>query len=177
MDRESASHFETYCQHLGFSVLLIVTSLDVTYCTFANAYKTKKSYQDGDSPPTATLHRCALVVGPSVGITQDPILVKKKHQNMWRNSVFYLRHFFPTVRMQIELKKEVIHQENERCRVSKQTQFRSRGLLVTISPPNQQQQQQQQHCTIFVNLGLFRHFETVTNIRTWRKSHRYWRML
>ena len=30
---------------------------------------------------------------------------------------------------------------------------------------------------IFVNLGLFRHFETVTNIRTWIKSHRYWRML
>ena len=25
--------------------------------------------------------------------------------------------------------------------------------------------------TIFVNLGLFRHFETVTNIRTWIKSH------
>jgi hypothetical protein len=31
--------------------------------------------------------------------------------------------------------------------------------------------------TIFVNLGLFQHFETVTNIRTWIKSHRYWRML
>ena len=31
--------------------------------------------------------------------------------------------------------------------------------------------------TIFVNLGLFRHFETVTNIRTWIKSHWYWRML
>ena len=31
--------------------------------------------------------------------------------------------------------------------------------------------------TIFVNLGLFRHFEAVTNIRTWIKSHRYWRML
>jgi hypothetical protein len=31
--------------------------------------------------------------------------------------------------------------------------------------------------TIFVNLGVFRHFETVTNIRTWIKSHRYWRML
>jgi hypothetical protein len=31
--------------------------------------------------------------------------------------------------------------------------------------------------TIFVNLGLFRHFETITNIRTWIKSHRYWRML
>ena len=31
--------------------------------------------------------------------------------------------------------------------------------------------------TIFVNLGLFRHFETVTNTRTWIKSHRYWRML
>jgi hypothetical protein len=31
--------------------------------------------------------------------------------------------------------------------------------------------------TIFVNLGLFRHFETVTNIRAWIKSHRYWRML
>jgi hypothetical protein len=31
--------------------------------------------------------------------------------------------------------------------------------------------------TIFINLGLFRHFETVTNIRTWIKSHRYWRML
>ena len=29
--------------------------------------------------------------------------------------------------------------------------------------------------TIFVNLGLFRHFETVTNMRTWIKSHRYWR--
>jgi hypothetical protein len=27
--------------------------------------------------------------------------------------------------------------------------------------------------TIFVNLGLFQHFETVTNIRTWIKSHRY----
>ena len=25
--------------------------------------------------------------------------------------------------------------------------------------------------TIFVNLGLFRHFETVTNIRTWMKSY------
>ena len=31
--------------------------------------------------------------------------------------------------------------------------------------------------TIFVNLGLFQHFETITNIRTWIKSHRYWRML
>jgi hypothetical protein len=31
--------------------------------------------------------------------------------------------------------------------------------------------------TIFVNLGLFRHFETVTNIRTSIKSHIYWRML
>ena len=31
--------------------------------------------------------------------------------------------------------------------------------------------------TIFVNLGLFRHFETITNIRTWIKSHRYWKML
>ena len=31
--------------------------------------------------------------------------------------------------------------------------------------------------TIFVNLGLFRHFETVTSIRTWITSHRYWRML
>ena len=31
--------------------------------------------------------------------------------------------------------------------------------------------------TIFVNLRLFRHFETVINIRTWIKSHRYWRML
>ena len=31
--------------------------------------------------------------------------------------------------------------------------------------------------TIFVNLGPFRHFETVTNIRTWIKSHRFWRML
>ena len=30
--------------------------------------------------------------------------------------------------------------------------------------------------TIFVNLGLFRHFETVINIRTWIKSHKYWRM-
>ena len=27
--------------------------------------------------------------------------------------------------------------------------------------------------TIFVNLGRFRHFETVTNIRTWIKSHMY----
>ena len=34
-----------------------------------------------------------------------------------------------------------------------------------------------QQITIFVNLGLFQHFETVTNIRTWIKSHRYWRML
>ena len=31
--------------------------------------------------------------------------------------------------------------------------------------------------TIFVNLGLFRHFETVSTIRTWIKSHKYWRML
>ena len=31
--------------------------------------------------------------------------------------------------------------------------------------------------TIFVNLGLSRHFEIVTNIRPWIKSHRYWRML
>ena len=31
--------------------------------------------------------------------------------------------------------------------------------------------------TIFVNLGHFRHFETVTTIRTWIKSHRYWRIL
>ena len=30
---------------------------------------------------------------------------------------------------------------------------------------------------IFVNLRFFRHFETVTNIRTWINSHRYWRML
>ena len=27
------------------------------------------------------------------------------------------------------------------------------------------------------NLGLCRHFETITNIRTWIKSHGYWRML
>ena len=31
--------------------------------------------------------------------------------------------------------------------------------------------------TIFVNLGLFRHFETVANIKAWIKSHRYWKML
>jgi hypothetical protein len=31
--------------------------------------------------------------------------------------------------------------------------------------------------TIFVNVRLFRHFEIVTNIRTWIKSHKYWRML
>ena len=31
--------------------------------------------------------------------------------------------------------------------------------------------------TMFVNVEFFRHFETVTNIRTWTKSHRYWRML
>ena len=31
--------------------------------------------------------------------------------------------------------------------------------------------------TVFVNLGFFRHFETVTNIRTWIKSHKHWRML
>jgi hypothetical protein len=31
--------------------------------------------------------------------------------------------------------------------------------------------------TIFVNLGFFWHFETVTNIRTWIISHKYWRML
>ena len=31
--------------------------------------------------------------------------------------------------------------------------------------------------SIFVNLGLFWHLETVTNIRTWIKSHIYWRML
>ena len=28
-----------------------------------------------------------------------------------------------------------------------------------------------------INLGFFRHFETVTNIRTWIKSHKYWRLL
>ena len=31
--------------------------------------------------------------------------------------------------------------------------------------------------TIFVNLGIFRNFETVTNIRTWIESHKFWRML
>ena len=31
--------------------------------------------------------------------------------------------------------------------------------------------------TIFVNLGFFWHFETITNIRTSIKSHIYWRML
>jgi hypothetical protein len=31
--------------------------------------------------------------------------------------------------------------------------------------------------TIFVNLGFFLAFETVTNIRTWIKSHIYWRIL
>ena len=36
---------------------------------------------------------------------------------------------------------------------------------------------QNSRMTIFVNVGLFWHFETVTNIRTWIKSHRYWRML
>ena len=30
---------------------------------------------------------------------------------------------------------------------------------------------------IFINLGFFGRFETVTNIRTWIKSHRCWRML
>ena len=34
-----------------------------------------------------------------------------------------------------------------------------------------------QNITIFVNLRFFWHFETVTNIRTWIKSHKYWRML
>jgi hypothetical protein len=33
------------------------------------------------------------------------------------------------------------------------------------------------HITTFVNLGFFLHFETTTNIRTWIKSPRYWRML
>ena len=31
--------------------------------------------------------------------------------------------------------------------------------------------------TMFVNLGFFWHFETITNIRTWIKSHRYWSIL
>ena len=31
--------------------------------------------------------------------------------------------------------------------------------------------------TIFINLGLLQHFEKVTNIRTWIKSHIYWRLL
>ena len=31
--------------------------------------------------------------------------------------------------------------------------------------------------TIFINLGLFWHFEIAINIRTWIKSHKYWRML
>ena len=31
--------------------------------------------------------------------------------------------------------------------------------------------------TIVVNLGLCGHFEIVANIRTWTKSHGYWRML
>ena len=31
--------------------------------------------------------------------------------------------------------------------------------------------------TIFVNLGFSRYIETIANIRTWIKSHRYWRML
>ena len=31
--------------------------------------------------------------------------------------------------------------------------------------------------SIFVDLGFFLHFETVTNIKTWIKSQRYWRML
>ena len=35
----------------------------------------------------------------------------------------------------------------------------------------------QYNIIIFVNLGPFRHFETVTNIRTWIKSHMFWRML
>ena len=30
---------------------------------------------------------------------------------------------------------------------------------------------------IFANLGLFRHFETIIHIRTWIKSHIFWRML
>jgi hypothetical protein len=33
------------------------------------------------------------------------------------------------------------------------------------------------YITIFVNLGRHRHFETITNIRTWIKSHKFWRML
>ena len=52
------------------------------------------------------------------------------------------------------------------------------GVLVLLM-----NKQLSKHClncgdiTIFVNLGLFQHFETVTNIRTWIKSQRYWGML
>ena len=31
--------------------------------------------------------------------------------------------------------------------------------------------------TIFVNLEIFRHFEIVTNMRTWIQLHKYWRLL
>jgi hypothetical protein len=49
--------------------------------------------------------------------------------------------------------------------------------VLTLKLQNNYTSYRSTEITIFVNLGLFRHFETVTNIRTWIKSHRDWRML
>ena len=59
---------------------------------------------------------------------------------------------------------------------TKETSFRKR-LDSCSKYNNHSRLGSQQYITIFVNLGLFRHFETVSNIRTWIISHRYWRML
>jgi hypothetical protein len=55
--------------------------------------------------------------------------------------------------------------------------FGSCTLLLWLQTQKLQHKVDKCLITIFVNLGFFRHFETVTNIRTWIKSHRYWRML
>ena len=47
----------------------------------------------------------------------------------------------------------------------------------SIAAASEREAQEIEVITIFVTLGLFRHFETVKNIRTWIKSHKYWRML
>jgi hypothetical protein len=61
---------------------------------------------------------------------------------------------------------------------SKKNHYRQKNLHTTLTDAKKNSETPSgESITIFVNLELFRHFETVTKIRTWIESHKYWRML